>query len=280
MKNSLFWINIFLTLFLYLGCKETRFSGWLKPQEAVPLPPPPPTPVFLKLNVISVRPDAWWKNCLYVIHNGNESSAYKIGCSKDTGLIGKEIVIQAFPENCNSLRFVVNVHQNTNNCSKASECVLSESPTCQRSSARKKDAPFFLFSEARKLNQIDKKVSLEDRFVFDSNAKLFEKAQMVDSSVRILRMFFEDQDDKNLKQFEQDRQSADGNVRASARERLGIDFNDVIFDLETQRIDVAVEGTEFGCTKPLPVSFKPAENLDGGGCEINNLRDLPAKIPK
>ena len=266
-------LAIFLCLMLFVGCKKTDFTGTFKSKDWPAPLPPVPTPVFLTLNVISVRPDAWWKNCLYVIANGDEKNAYYIGCNKEANIAGKQVGIVARPEHCNSLRFVANVHQNVQPCSKGSDCIISETPTCQRQSQRTKDKPFFVFSRGESLGNLDKRVSQEDKVIAKKNMELSDRASKVDASLKLIRMFFEDQDDMALTLFEKDRQSPDWKVRAGAREATGIDFNDMIFDLEVQRLDVAIEGTDIACTKPLPPDYVPPPPNEGG-CTINGLRPV------
>ena len=264
--------------------------------QYVPPPPPSPTPVFLELNIRNLRPDAWWRTCLYVSVNGADDKAQRLGCSKGDGAIvaNTAVRIEANPHACNTLRFFVNVHQNPvgTKCVKEKPCVTEESPTCQRVSARQADRPFFVFIDALELMTLPPKVKVKDVEILKGNKELYEKARANPTGSKIVRMFFEDQSNANLAKYGDALKSKDDKTRVMAPDVTGIDFNDFVIDVDTSNVAVTIDGwlengRKIPCALPAPADYEPyVETTQPAGCSRSNLElgqtppAKPAQAPK
>lgn len=261
------------------ACKETGFMGKTL-NKPVPEKPPVhvvPTPVYLQLNVVSLRPEAWWKSCLYVSVNGNDDQAVALGCNKDPGVKGRQVAVPVNPKSCNSLRFFVNIHQNTIKCERGKPCPTSEQPTCQRVNIRPRDSKFFVILDALQLGALDRRVDVRDREIANANKQVFAEAQKNATTMKYIRMFFEDQSDDALAKYEADIGSKDAATRLAAGEKYGVDFNDYIFDVVAKDVAVTVEGTNIPCALPQSEPIKPYVPKSSEGCSVNNLATVAAK---
>jgi hypothetical protein len=285
--------NFLLATVVFFGgvtaCKETSFMGRTKTAPYIPPPVPTPTPVYLSLNVRKMRPDAWWRTCMYVTLNGAEKAVWS-GCSKGDGATAADEVIriEANPKACNILRFYMNVHQNPvgTKCESGKTCETEAQPTCQRVSARAADRDFFVFVDALQLDpkrsSLPSKVRLTDVDVVARNQTLYETAAKNPTGAKYYRMFFEDQSNSNLRRFESESRGKDSAGRLKVADMTGIDFNDFVFDVESENVAVAIDGfmqdgngswAKIPCALPPPPDFVPyVETPQAQGCEVSNLQ--------
>lgn len=181
----------------------------------------------------------------------------------------------------------MNVHQNPvgTKCERGKECKTEEQPTCQRVSARPADKDFFVFVDALQLGSptgLPSKVRLTDVDIIARNKSLFEEASKNKTGAKYYRMFFEDQSNSNLARYDSESRGLDEAGRAKLAEATGIDFNDFVFDIESENVAVSIDGfmrdangswVKVPCALPPPGDFVPyVETPQAPGCETSNLQ--------
>jgi len=267
-----------------LACKQSSFTGLRQVTPiAEPEPsaaPSPPPPALLQLNVVTLNPEAWWKSCLFVSVNGDDERAVSLGCNKDANVKGRTVSVPVNAKSCNSLRFFIDIHQNTKNCSGVKDCPTSATPTCRRVNIRPLDKEHFVIVDGLQIGALDKRVRVTDPEVAQSNRDIFTKAQTDAAHTKYIRMFFEDMSDDNLVKYKVDASSADAKVRLAAETKWGIDFNDYVFDVIAKDIAVTVEGTNIACALPQTEPIKPYVEKSPAGCKSNALIAGPATAPE
>lgn len=186
------------------------------PQEVNegPQAPGPQAPAIdprrsVALQITGVQPESWWNNCLKVELGGK---SFDIACTKDTNVTGKVVRIP-IPDGitCPSLKLRLVTFKNV-----GSTCAekASAGQTCN---GPYETSPSFV----RAFEKADERV----HFV------VTEASQA--GGGKLMRVHFEDQPKESIADAKRDP------VLAS---RLGIDFNDAIFDIKTLELPFEIQG--------------------------------------
>lgn len=215
MRN--FWMHtigaLIGSLCLASACKEVSFNG----TKFVPKPLPsaaPAVPVWLE--VVKVNQESWSKSCLYVIVNGNENQAVKVGCNKGQDAAAdqsagqgaaRKVRLPVDPTGCNRLTFTVAVYKFRSPCGPdncADDKNYNAAPTYVRSSKATPDlARFFKFQDARTLQTVDPAVKLMPGQHEANVATAAEANAFVRTAYhKWVRIYFEDQTDENFNTFQ------------------------------------------------------------------------------
>ena len=175
------------------------------PQEAPPLDPKR----SVALQVTGIQPEGWWNNCLKVELNGK---SFAIACTKDANVTGRVVRIP-IPDgvSCPSLKLFVETFKNLG--STCSDGARSKQPC----SGPYETSPSFVRAFENS----------EDRLHF-----VVTEAKQAGGG-KMIRVHYEDQPKDNIEAAKAD---------SSQSARLGIDFNDAIFDIQTLEVPFEIQG--------------------------------------
>lgn len=207
-------------------------------------PTVPPGKVAIKLEVIQLNYEAWWKNCLTVTL-GNQSKT--IGCNKDPLAQGKVVwFIADKPPICNVLKVNISTFKPTDGSVQCKAraalnppqmCVGPYAPVADqtRTPSNSGEKQFFASYDYSTIGNLNPLIKAN----FDFNALVKNMAEYrKNGDNRWIRTFFEDQSSTNLQAVRNDN---------SLWHDKGIDFNDYIFDIQAEGAKVEIEGSGAGC---------------------------------
>jgi hypothetical protein len=239
-------------------------SGSLLPRPQPPTPPQDPAkPEALRVGVLRFEQDSWFKVCFWLTRDGQSSDSSFIGCNKGDKLLGtiRDVELPpastgsgAPPSACSNLGVKAEVYRNTENCNAPGTCADASYPktasfvrtTAMAAGPGLQPAMHpFLVRVGGDGATLDSRVVLtpELRRSEEEWASIFAKGAPA-GMTRIVRVIFEDQTDDSFALSQQP--TADW-------QRLGLDFNDVVFDLELRQ-SFGFERTSLAC--PVSVQNK------------------------
>ncbi len=211
--------------------------------------PPPPGKTWLELTVIQTDHESWWKNCLWAAVDGNQDWT-PVACNKDLAANGRKVFLlaDAAPA-CNKVQLFVETYHNQGNvCNlRMQQGLPCEGPYApqgkmdySRNPAFPHESLFFRFYDRHGIKSPDPLIKPNEGWVLgDVNA--LSKAMSdyrADGRNKWLRVFFEDQPRENL----------DKVVAGSGQwKRLGIDFNDYVFDVKGINVQFDIQGSGSTC---------------------------------
>lgn len=255
--------NILAFGLLAVACGKTGFigRGGSKPSpQAQPTPSPKPTEqpnispdepdsnrATIDILVSQLQPESWFKNCLKITFNGQ---TVDMGCTKDTEL--KRASFKLDPNvKCAELSLEVSTFRNLNNeCKPGSPCngPYAATPELIRSPSNASEAIFFRVYDGNGLAKMDPLVKTSfDKAKLSAEMKAFEAQP---GTQRHLRVFFEDQTQARINAVKAD---------PSLAKVYGVDFNDTIFDVKSDHVNVGVAGTALSCAKQGAGQIKPTK---------------------
>ncbi len=226
------------------GCIPASFLGSAPPgsapsKEASPRAAAIPQPSF---SVLELRTTAWWKSCIIVYLNGDETKPIPVGCNKLATGAGAPPMLQAVSlpvagRECTTLRVQMDVYLPQDGACTQSEGTCDgpyqSVPSYSRSTKRLSDAKAFLWFDERDLEQVPDIVALtpEQRAELPALAKT--AAQRAQEGIFAVRGYLEDQSDKNF--------TAAQGQSPSTKRSLGIDYVDYVLRLSLRGSKVAIE---------------------------------------
>lgn len=214
---------------------------------------PPSIPVSL----LRFEDDSWFKVCFWITRDGQSSDSSFIGCNKGPRLLGEikkvELPQQAAGKSasaCSMIGIKAEVYLNTENCVSETSC-LDESYAKVPSYTRTTSMPAgpgltpamhpFLLRVGGDGAPLDGRVVLtpEMRKAEDEWAAAYGSGPVAQAP-RVVRIIFEDQTDASMQR---------GLEPGANLLALGLDFNDVLFDLElpADPATYGFEGTGLQC---------------------------------
>lgn len=245
--------------FLILGACSKRV---VYDREAPPTPAPAPARVTLperaagdgtppvperviSLNVVQVRPESWWKTCLTITVNGDEANKKLVGCNKASGPGGQDptqsspVSLGARKDVCNVLSLRMTVHKNLEPCVQGQACEsrYADTEDWARATTSAADRAFFKFRRGNRILPLDADMRLTDAVAnaLPDVEKAATTFLAVGTNNGWVRVFFEDQNDKNFAEAQ--------SAPAERARELGLDFNDFIVDLKGENVKFKVEGS-------------------------------------
>ena len=246
-----------IAVVVVVGCNTTGFRGIPKAQKAVPTaipapkesdanktPAPAPIPVqsplppkvdtktpaplppvvgpvpgkLLHMQIAQLQPEAWWNNCLKV-SLGDQT--VDMGCTKDASPL--KVARFTLPQytTCVDLKVEVGTFKNMGN-----ECVERAKMGLACEGPYPAVADFI-------------------RSPSESSQLKFFKFEKTSTSAQALKVSFEDQDEAALESAAANPQ---GGGSTSSADELGIDFNDLVFEVQANDLKVGILGSSFVCS--------------------------------
>lgn len=196
-------------------------------------------PVSFKF--LAARPESWSKNCVSLSLVNDPATKKELGCNK-TLSIGAESSFDLAREGCNEIRLEFSVYLNKEKCPAGKPCEGSYGPTPDL--VRTSDSPDAL--KVIRVLSADKMFPIKDiklrhpsstEAAIEAEYKATEKeaAEFVKTPGNTwLRVFFEDQNNQNMASWEKDK---------STWQTLGVDYNDLVFDLKASNVKFKIVGS-------------------------------------
>lgn len=232
--------------------------GWQDPPQFYPpLPPvvhyppypPPEGKVWLELTVIQTDHESWWKNCLWAAVEGNQDWT-PIACNKDRSANGRKVFLlaDAYPA-CNKVQVLIETYHNQGNiCNlRMQQGLPCEGPYAEQGRVDYSRNPFFAHEavfyrmyDRQTIRNPDPLIRPNVNWVIgDVNALSAAMTEYrADGRNKWLRVFFEDQPRENL----------DRTIAAPQQwQRLGVDFNDYVFDVKGLNVKFDIAGSGLSC---------------------------------
>jgi hypothetical protein len=209
-----------------------------KPNPAIPYVPE--GKALMKIEVVQLESNAWFKNCMTISLNGKDTV---VGCNKDTAKIGSAVYLLADkPPFCNKLKIAIDTYHNQgNNCSQRAAKGLNcngpypLTPTLTRTPSLESGKPFFqILSE----ENIDKRSPLI-RWKTDFHGLKYDMDIFTAGGENNwLRVFFEDLSLNDI-----------DTAKKNPSKSSGVNFGDYIVDIKGEGVKFTIEGSGLSCQK-------------------------------
>lgn len=228
------------------GSASGGYSGYLYPPSIV-------TPEAIEIEVIQSSSESWWRNCL-LARTMYSPSWVRVSCNKGNTGLGGKAKLPGIRGTCNAVSIRIETYRNQGDTcavrqSQGLSCegpyadvpdTISEPRLDSATTTASKTSAFSLY-HAGNLQSPDPLIMANGGWQLPSFQRLsgdMNAWKQRDPRNRWFRFFFEDQGATSISTARQQ--------PARALE-LGVDYNDYVFDIRSQAIEIGVSGTSLAC---------------------------------